>query len=71
MIKISKKTILYSILILLSPFFFLIAAVFVNWFGSYIGPGEVSKFSSTSQSSKIIEVNQKKQGFEKKQILFG
>lgn len=71
MIKISKKTILYSILILLSPFFFLIAAVFFNWFGSYIGPGEVSKFSPTSQPSKIIEVNQKKQGFEKKQILFG
>ena len=71
MIKISKKSILYSILILLSPFFLLITGIFFNWFGSYIGPGEVSKFSSASQPSKIIEVDQRINGSEKKQILFG
>ena len=67
MIKISKKSILYSILILLSPFFLLIAGVFFNWFGSYIGPGEVSKFSSVSQLSKIISsFNKDKTKFAKK-----
>jgi len=71
MIKISKKSIFSLILIFLSPFLLLIAGIFFNWFGSYIGAGDVAKFSSTNHSSRIFEIDQRNSEPEIKQILFG
>ena len=69
--KIKKRYILYAIILIFSPFILLFFSIFFNWFGTYIGPGEVADIKKINQISPTEEVTGDLSGQLKKRILFG